>query len=176
MYETHERALTRRRSTPTPALRLQRAELTNALDKLRATRQALEKEKSVTAALTAKLAAAANAYRAVGQTFNAVRRGVDEVSGALSRVEARQGRGHGGGDTCPRDGDADSAVAALARLVAECVHRDAFARRRAEALLVRERRHQIGDAKLEIVARLLPILRRRRHAQRQEQSHACQLR
>ena len=140
MYETHERALTRRRSTPTPALRLQRAELTNALDKLRATRQALEKEKSVTAALTAKLAAAANAYRAVGQTFNAVRRGVDEVSGALSRVEARQGRGHGGGDTCPRDGDADSAVAALARLVAECVHRDAFARRRAEALLSRAKR------------------------------------
>ena len=94
----------------------------------------------MTAALTAKLAAAANAYRAVGQTFNAVRRGVDEVSGALSRVEARQGRGHGGGDTCPRDGDADSAVAALARLVAECVHRDAFARRRAEALLSRAKR------------------------------------
>ena len=141
MYETHERALTRRRSTPTPALRLQRAELTNALDKLRATRQALEREKSVNAALTAKLTAAANTYRAIGHTFNAVRRGVDEVSRTLSRVEARQGRGHGGGDTAgDGDGNGDPAVAALARLVAECVHRDAFARRRAEALLSRAKR------------------------------------
>ena len=65
--------------------------MTNALDKLRATRQALEREKSVNAALTAKLTAAADTYRAVGQTFNAVRRGVDEVCSTLSRVEARQG-------------------------------------------------------------------------------------
>ena len=101
------------------------------------------------AALTAKLTAAADTYRAVGQTFNAVRRGVDEVSSTLSRVEARQGRGHGGGDTAgdadadgngDGDGDGDPAVAALARLVAECVHRDAFARRRAEALLTRAKR------------------------------------
>ena len=101
------------------------------------------------AALTAKLTAAADTYRAVGQTFNAVRRGVDEVSSTLSRVEARQGRGHGGGDTAgdadadgngDGDGDGDPAVAALARLVAECVHRDAFARRRAEALLSRAKR------------------------------------
>ena len=101
------------------------------------------------AALTAKLTAAADTYRAVGQTFNAVRRGVDEVSSTLSRVEARQGRGHGGGDTAGDadadgngngDGDGDPAVAALARLVAECVHRDAFARRRAEALLSRAKR------------------------------------
>ena len=101
------------------------------------------------AALTAKLTAAADTYRAVGQTFNAVRRGVDEVSSTLSRVEARQGRGHGGGDTAGDadadgngngDGDRDPAVAALARLVAECVHRDAFARRRAEALLSRAKR------------------------------------
>ena len=95
------------------------------------------------AALTAKLTAAADTYRAVGQTFNAVRRGVDEVSSTLSRVEARQGRGHGGGDTAgdaDADGDGDPAVAALARLVAECVHRDAFARRRAEALLSRAKR------------------------------------
>ena len=79
------------------------------------------------AALTAKLTAAADTYRAVGQTFNAVRRGVDEVSSTLSRVEARQGRGHGGGDTAgdgdadgdgDGDGDGDPAVAALARLVA----------------------------------------------------------
>ena len=99
------------------------------------------------AALTAKLTAAADTYRAVGQTFNAVRRGVDEVSSTLSRVEARQGRGHGGGDTAgdadadgngDGDGDGDPAVAALARLVAECVHRDAFARRRASASLARE--------------------------------------
>jgi hypothetical protein len=103
----------------------------------------------VNAALTAKLTAAADTYRAVGQTFNAVRRGVDEVSSTLSRVEARQGRGHGGGDTAgdadadgngDGDGDGDPAVAALARLVAECVHRDAFARRRAEALLSRAKR------------------------------------
>jgi len=141
IYYTHERALTLRGSTPIPALRLQRAELTNALDKLRATRQALEREKSVNAALTAKLTAAADTYRAVGQTFNAVRRGVDEVSSTLSRVEARQGRGHGGGDTAgDGDGDGDPAVATLARLVAECVHRDAFARRRAEALLSRAKR------------------------------------
>ena len=93
------------------------------------------------AALTAKLTAAADTYRAVGQTFNAVRRGVDEVSSTLSRVEARQGRGHGGGDTAgDGDGNGDPAVAALARLVAECVHRDAFARRRAEALLSRAKR------------------------------------
>ena len=93
------------------------------------------------AALTAKLTAAADTYRAVGQTFNAVRRGVDEVSSTLSRVEARQGRGHGGGDTAgDGDGDGDPAVATLARLVAECVHRDAFARRRAEALLSRAKR------------------------------------
>ena len=93
------------------------------------------------AALTAKLTAAADTYRAVGQTFNAVRRGVDEVSSTLSRVEARQGRGHGGGDTAgDEDGNGDPAVAALARLVAECVHRDAFARRRAEALLSRAKR------------------------------------
>jgi len=95
----------------------------------------------VNAALTAKLTAAADTYRAVGQTFNAVRRGVDEVSSTLSRVEARQGRGHGGGDTAgDGDGNGDPAVAALARLVAECVHRDAFARRRAEALLSRAKR------------------------------------
>ena len=93
------------------------------------------------AALTAKLTAAADTYRAVGQTFNAVRRGVDEVSSTLSRVEARQGRGHGDGDTAgDGDGNGDPAVAALARLVAECVHRDAFARRRAEALLSRAKR------------------------------------
>jgi hypothetical protein len=117
--------------------------LTNALDKLRATRQALEREKSVNAALTAKLTAAANTYRAIGHTFNAVRRGVDEVSRTLSRVEARQGRGNGDGDASrdeDGDGDGDPAVAALARLVAECVHRDAFARRRAEALLWRAKR------------------------------------
>jgi len=95
----------------------------------------------VNAALTAKLTAAADTYRAVGQTFNAVRRGVDEVSSTLSRVEARQGRGHGDGDTAgDGDGNGDPAVAALARLVAECVHRDAFARRRAEALLSRAKR------------------------------------
>ena len=119
--------------------------MTNALDKLRATRQALEREKSVNAALTAKLTAAANTYRAIGHTFNAVRRGVDEVSRTLSRVEARQGRGNGDGDASrdedgDGDGDGDPAVAALARLVAECVHRDAFARRRAEALLWRAKR------------------------------------
>ena len=115
--------------------------MTNALDRLRVTRQALEREKFVNAALTAKLTAAANAYRAVGQTFNAVRRGVDEVSGALSRVEAHQGRGHGGGDTAKDgDGNGNPAVATLACLVAECVHRDASARRRAEALLSRAKR------------------------------------
>lgn len=93
------------------------------------------------AALTAKLTAVADTFRAVGQTFNAVRRGVDEVSSTLSRVEARQGRGHGDGDTAgDGDGNGDPAVAALARLVAECVHRDAFARRRAEALLSRAKR------------------------------------
>ena len=97
------------------------------------------------AALTAKLTAAANTYRAIGHTFNAVRRGVDEVSRTLSRVEARQGRGNGDGDASrdddrDGDGDGDPAVAALARLVAECVHRDAFARRRAEALLSRAKR------------------------------------
>ena len=145
VYDTHERALTPRRSAPNPAPRRQRAELTNALDKLRATRQALEREKSVNAALTAKLTAAANTYRAIGHTFNAVRRGVDEVSRTLSRVEARQGRGNGDGDASrdedgDGDGDGDPAVAALARLVAECVHRDAFARRRAEALLWRAKR------------------------------------
>ena len=99
------------------------------------------------AALTAKLTAAADTYRAVGQTFNAVRRGVDEVSSTLSRVEARQGRGHGGGDTAgdadadgngDGDGDGDPAVAALARLVAECAPRRVRQAPRGGASLARE--------------------------------------
>ena len=105
----------------------QRAELNNAFDKLRATRQTLDAEKSLTASLTAKLSTSAKTFRAIGQTFNAVRRGVEKVSETMATVECR-GNGEEG---------KDPGVEEVARLVGECVHRDAFAKRRANALLGR---------------------------------------
>ena len=134
ILETFERARPDppRLLAPTPT---QRAELNNALDKLRATHTSLDAEKSLTAALTAKLSTSSTTFRAIGQTFNAVRRGVEQVSETMADVECR---GHG--DTTARgddQGTCDPSVEEVARHVNECVHRDALVKRRATALLGR---------------------------------------